>query len=130
MRISEDKTLQVCLEHIAQKHDVASLWLYGSRAKGNYNQASDYDLAVRFAKFESNPMQRQLRLQQLQDQLQRVTKADIQIVDIDLAPVPLSVTIIDEGKLLLDNTPGDTPKYYQQVWSKWEDYQYQRGNDA
>lgn len=73
---------------------------------------SDYELAVRFVKFGSEPMARQLRLQKLREILQEEVLSAVSLVDFDLTPVPLATSIVDEGKLLMENTLEITTKLY------------------
>ena len=45
-----------------QNPDILIVWLYGSRAKGNAQWLSDYDLAVAFKSFIKNdPLEKRLR---------------------------------------------------------------------
>jgi len=55
-----------------------------------------------------------------------VSGGDVSVVDIEHVPPPLAVSIIDEGVLLLDKTPKETAWLYQKIWSKWDDWQYQK----
>jgi predicted nucleotidyltransferase len=49
-----------------QNPDILIVWLYGSRAKGNAHQYSDYDLAVAFKSFIKNdPLEKRLRSEYL-----------------------------------------------------------------
>ncbi len=41
--------------------DLAVLWLYGSRPKGISHQDSDYDFAVAFSSYLTDPLGRRLR---------------------------------------------------------------------
>lgn len=44
----------------AANSQIAALWLYGSRARGTAGDASDYDLAVLFADYQNDPVERRL----------------------------------------------------------------------
>ena len=84
--------------------DIVVLWLYGSRARGDHSEASDYDFAVAFQSFPDDPLERQTRPEQ-----QAITRAaeldmaddQISVVDINLAPIPLAGEILATGKVLV-----------------------------
>lgn len=105
---------------------ITALWLYGSRARGDHHPHSDYDLAVRFTDRESNPLSATEKLNDLTLQWRTQTNLDISLVDINNCPTPLAAVISEEGLLLVDKLPHLTPWLYQQLWSKWEDWQYIR----
>lgn len=84
--------------------DVIILWLYGSRATGTSSASSDYDFAIAFQNFPSDPVERQLRPQQfaLTWTSELGIDADLlSVVDINLAPVPLAGEIIATGQVLV-----------------------------
>jgi uncharacterized protein len=87
-----------------QNPDILIVWLYGSRAKGNAHQYSDYDLAVAFKSFIKNdPLEKRLRPECLAlDWQQALGLHDFQlsIVDINQAPIPLAFEIIQSNNVL------------------------------
>ena len=87
-----------------QNPDILIVWLYGSRAKGNAHQYSDYDLAVAFKSFIKNdPLEKRLRPECLAlDWQQTLGLHDFQlsIIDINQAPIPLAFEIIDANYVL------------------------------
>jgi uncharacterized protein len=87
-----------------QNPDILIVWLYGSRAKGNAHQYSDYDMAVAFKSFIKNdPLEKRLRPECLAlDWQQTLGLHDFQlsIVDINQAPIPLAFEIIQANKVL------------------------------
>lgn len=93
------------ITHRAESNpDIVILWLYGSRARGDYSQASDYDFAVAFQSFPDDPLERQVRPEQLA--MTWTAELDIPddkigVVDINLAPIPLAGEILAEGKVLI-----------------------------
>lgn len=88
--------------------DVVILWLYGSRASGHATAASDYDFAVAFQSFPSDPLERQVRPEQLAATWAAevgVGSEAISVVDINLAPIPLAGEILSKGKVLACKDP-------------------------
>jgi predicted nucleotidyltransferase len=84
--------------------DIAVVWLYGSRAKGNAHASSDYDLTVAFNRFiKDDPIEKRLRPECLAlDWQQALGLHDFQlsIVDINQAPIPLAVEIIQADTVI------------------------------
>ncbi len=84
--------------------DIAILWLYGSRAKGNHQADSDYDFAVAFNDFSGSELERRLRPEELSitwAERMSVDSEQNSIVDINLAPLPLAGEVINSGEVLL-----------------------------
>ena len=96
--------LSTIAELARRNPDIAIVWLYGSRAKGNNHQASDYDLAIAFGSFiKDNPVEKRLRPECLAlDWQQALGLHDFQlsIVDINQAPIPLVFEIIQADNVL------------------------------
>jgi len=99
-----DRTLNGIVSLAKQNPDVIIVWLYGSRAKGNAHQASDYDLAVAFGSFiKDDPVAKRLRPECLAlDWQQALGQHDFQVsvVDINQAPIPLAWEIIQADTVL------------------------------
>ena len=98
------KSIEEQVTELAEENeDIAILWLYGSRAEARHNATSDYDLAIAFKNFHGTEAERLLRPQLLAiDWCKAVNlpESKLSIVDINLAPIPLSVNIIDSGQVL------------------------------
>ena len=96
--------LNAIAELARQNPDVVIVWLYGSRAKGNAHQFSDYDLAVAFSSFiKDNQLEKRLRPECLAlDWQQALGSHDFQlsVVDINQAPIPLAWEIIQADTVL------------------------------
>ncbi len=84
--------------------DIAIVWLYGSRAKGNAHPSSDYDLAVAFNSFiKDDPMEKRLRPECLAIEWQQALGLhdfQLSVVDINQAPIPLAWEIIRADTVL------------------------------
>lgn len=116
------------IEKASKNDDILALWLYGSRAKGNVGSNSDYDLAIFFASYEPNPLDRRLRPELLalnwSEQL-GLDDSKISILDIENAQIPIAMEVISTGKLLVNKDPAKEMFLTQRIMSKWElDYQY------
>jgi len=100
-----DDTVTQLIQLAAQYHEIAAMWLYGSRSKGNHRADSDYDVAVLFSSRIEDPLERRLRPELLAlDWVKSLgLKEDqLSIVDVKIAPIPLAMNIIS-GTLLYCN---------------------------
>lgn len=113
----------------ARQDNIAALWLYGSRARGDHHEHSDYDLAVAFTDWESDPLERRLRPELLAEQWRTeltLPEGKLGVVDIAIAPIPLGLAILADGRLLLDKHPQIRLTQESRILSRWElDYAYQ-----
>lgn len=114
--------------------EIAALWLYGSRARGSHHADSDYDIGVAYTNWIDSPVDRRLRPELLamdwQHQLE-VSDDTLSIVDIAIAPIPLSWTVISKGQLLMDRYPQERMRQESRIMSQWEiDYLDQRKRHA
>ena len=94
---------------LAQENDdIAALWLYGSRAKGNFTADSDYDLAILFNNRILDKLDSRLRPELLaMDWLHTLQsrKLELSIIDINQVMIPLAFNAIS-GKLLYSDDEG------------------------
>lgn len=112
------------IERLQQHQDINAAYLYGSRAKGEARQDSDWDLAVVYRDYEPDLLERALRPQHLEAELERLyPNLDIRVVDIRQVPVPLQWNII-QGIKLYDRGGGTTYRLEHAIISAWEkDYE-------
>ncbi|MCP8900303.1 nucleotidyltransferase domain-containing protein [Gilvimarinus xylanilyticus] len=90
------------MTYMAKKDaSIVALWLYGSRARGDFHPDSDYDLAVGFNDWLEAPLERRLRpelmAQQWRDSL-GISESELSVVDISLVPIPLGLAILTDGQ--------------------------------
>lgn len=88
--------------------EITALWLYGSRAKGNFTEDSDYDLAILFNSRIADKLDSRLRPELLaMDWLSILQDHEIElsIIDVNQVMVPLAFNAIN-GKLLFCNDDG------------------------
>ncbi|MBL1377775.1 type VII toxin-antitoxin system MntA family adenylyltransferase antitoxin [Zobellella iuensis] len=111
------------VELARQRPDIAALWLYGSRARGDHHAASDYDLAVVFTSWLPDALSRRLRPEEVAIDWQHrlaMPEGSISVVDLAIAPIPLGWSVLDQGKLLLDPSPAHRMRAEQRIYSMWE----------
>lgn len=68
----QDPVLETLHDLARNDSEIAVLWLYGSRAKGNSTPENHYDLAVAFAEPFTDPLERRLRPELLAQRWQDV----------------------------------------------------------
>lgn len=108
--------------------DVLVVWLYGSQARGTASEQSDIDLAVAYASYVPDPVQRRIRPELTALQWSHslgLSDGELSVVDIREAPIPLAFSVIDHGRVLLSKDEGRRMFDEQRIMSMWEDYQYQ-----
>lgn len=118
---------------LAKDNDaVELLWLYGSYAKGSAHDNSDIDLAVAFKTWEKDVIERRLRPELLALDWQNtlnLPQAKLSIVDINLAPIPLAMSVLKTGELWLCKNGYRQAQELQRIMSKWDylyHYQHQK----
>jgi len=111
---------------------ILALWIYGSQARGDAGPGSDYDLAVIFATWEPDALERRLRPEVLALEWQQTAKLQeggLSIVDLACCSVPLGWSILSEGKLLVDKKPEIRMTIESRIYSIWElDYLHHQNN--
>ncbi|NWO11519.1 nucleotidyltransferase domain-containing protein [Chromohalobacter salexigens] len=126
----DDTVLNALRDQAEERADLASLWLYGSRARGAHHAQSDYDIAVAFTDWQHDPLERRLRPELMALDWQAtlgLPENALSIVDIAIAPIPLAWTIISDGILLWDRNPSLRMQQESRIMSRWEiDYLHSR----
>lgn len=92
--------IKLLAEH---NHDVAVVWLYGSRAKGSHRPDSDFDLAVAFNNFALDYMTKYLRPNELALNWQQsldLSEQMLSIIDISEAPTYLALNAVETGTVI------------------------------
>ncbi|WP_280549375.1 nucleotidyltransferase domain-containing protein [Halomonas sp. 11-S5] len=129
-----DANLQAIVSLARQQENLAALWLYGSRARGDHHPHSDYDLAVAFTTWTDEPLERRLRPELLALEWQRELALEdgmLSVVDLAIAPIPLGWSILSQGHLLIDRYPQIRMRQESRILSRWEiDYLHPEGIHA
>ena len=124
MSLNEDRIQQQLSELAAAHPEVAVLWLYGSRAKGNATEASDWDLAVAFDPVKLvDLLDNRLRPELLALDWQRalgLTEGQLSVVDINQAHIPLAFAIVDANQVLFCRDQGRRLSEEARIMSQME----------
>jgi len=106
---------------LAEKNaEVEVIWLYGSRARNNANEDSDYDLAVAFRTYIKDPIARRLRPELIALEWNKQLSLPLSIVDINQASLPLAYTVIQDNNLIYSQNNYRRMTEEQKIMSKWE----------
>lgn len=111
-----------------EDENIELLWLYGSYAKGTAHKQSDIDLAVVFKAWEKEVIERRLRPELLALEWQKnlnLKEGKLSVLDMNIAPIPIAMTVLKSGALLLSKNYSRQLQEQQRIMSKWEiDYLY------
>ena len=123
------KQLKAQLIQLATENsNIELLWLYGSHAKETAHEKSDIDLAVAFKTWEKDVIERRLRPELLAIDWQNklnLCAGKLSILDINNAPIPIAMSVLQSGELLLSKNTSRQLQEQQRIMSKWEiDYLY------
>ena len=111
----QNKIIEMVQKLAESNEDIAAVWLYGSRSKGNAQSHSDYDIAIAFKNFELNSLDRYLRPNELAIDWYPVLglpSDKLSIVDINLVPIYLAYNIIESGELVYSQ---DTSRVWREA---------------
>ncbi len=108
--------------------NIELLWLYGSYAQETAHEKSDIDIAVVFKTWEKDVIERRLRPELLAiEWLNKVNlrEGELSILDMNISPIPLAMSVLKQGILLLSKNRSRQFQEQQRIMSKWEiDYLY------
>jgi len=111
------------IELAEQNDDIEVLWLYGSRAKNSYSDASDYDLAVAFKDFNLSVSDRYLRPNLLAMDWASALMLDeskVSIIDINTSPVYLTFNVVEYGTVLFQEPTMRRITEQNRIYSQYE----------
>ncbi len=120
--LSDDPVIITVAEAASHVKALAVLWLFGSRARNDAAPSSDYDFAIALNNFDLTYAQRRLAPELLAMDWSLLTQHTVQVIDINLAPLPLAVNILAEGTPILID---DTLRYCREqnrVDGLWQEY--------
>ena len=130
MTIEQSQHLHQLNALAASHSEVAASWLYGSQAKGNASEHSDWDLGVAFDPVKADSvLDTRIRAELLAMDWQRalgLAEGKLSVVDINLAPIPLAFGIINANKLIFSRDEGRRMQEESRIMSQMElDYSAQ-----
>jgi len=107
-------------------HDLAAIYLFGSRAAGHGGPRSDVDLAVALREGLDGDARWQKRLALLTDACQRLGTDAVDLVVLEDAPAPLGHRVLKRGRLLSDRLPRRRASVAEGILRRYLDEAYLR----
>ena len=98
----DPKTKNIIIEYFRGKPEVATVYLYGSQARGGARLGSDIDLAVLVTDKSKYTGFRIVQVVFSQD-LEKLTKKKVGVQDLTSVVVDFAQRVLAEGKLLISN---------------------------
>jgi len=124
MNIMNFNSIKPRIIELAKQHeDIDVLWLYGSYAKGTAHAHSDIDLAVIFKSWEEDALERRLKSELLALEWQKklqLKEGELSVLDMGIASIPLAMSVLTTGQLLLSKNASRQLQEQQRIMSKWE----------
>ncbi len=118
----------IIIQLAKEDDNIELLWLYGSYAQGTAHEKSDIDIAVVFKTWEKDVIERRLRPELLAiEWLNKINlkEGELSILDMNISPIPLAMSVLKQGILLLNKNRSRQFQEQQRIMSKWEiDYLY------
>jgi len=117
------KEMEDIIAILGQQPSVLFAYLFGSKAKGNANKRSDWDIAVYFEgpkkKGEDWPAFN------LEAVLSRAVKGEVQVMSLnDNLPPLLGFEIVKDGIILIDQDPDFRLDFENRMLRRYHDWQY------
>ncbi|MFN2329438.1 MAG: nucleotidyltransferase domain-containing protein [Chromatocurvus sp.] len=123
----EIKNQQIVLDQLAElaarDGEIAVLWLYGSRATGDAQANSDFDLAVAFSTRDGSAWEQRLRSETLALDWAAalgLPSSQVSVVDINSAPAHLAMSIMGADRALHVSDPLRLAREENRISSVWE----------
>jgi predicted nucleotidyltransferase len=115
------KTLQKVLD---LRDDIAISLLFGSQARGDSHEQSDWDIAILFKNTSDgwDNLGRQEDIRHLLALALAINDDKVDIVDLHRGGLGINATVADEGIILTGQNSLALAIYYQRVWANLEDY--------
>lgn len=128
--IDADLILSSVIELAANDPEIELLWIYGSRAKGTPSLESDYDFAVAFQNPQGRSIDSRLRSEIKADEWAEAVGVNsdlISVLDINLSPLPIAMSVVKNGKVLLVKSGLRLAREENKILSMWElDHEFHR----
>jgi predicted nucleotidyltransferase len=116
--------LEILQKTLSLSDDIVLSFLFGSRARGEHHEQSDWDIAILFKDNTSgwDNLGKQEEVRRLLSQALSIDDDKIDLVDLYRGGLSISATVVDEGIPLTGQNSLALAIYYQRVWAHIEDY--------
>jgi len=116
--------MQALQKSMSLRDDIVLSFLFGSRARGDHHEQSDWDIAILFKDNTSgwDNLGKQEEVRHLLSQALSVDDDKIDLVDLYRGGLSISATVVDEGIPLTGQNSLALAVFYQRIWANLEDY--------
>ena len=106
------------------REDVALSMLFGSHARGDHDEQSDWDIAILFKDNKNawNNLGKQEEIRHLISLALGIIDSKIDLVDLYRGGLGINATVVDEGIPITGGNSLALAKYYQRIWANLEDF--------
>lgn len=111
--------------NLCKKFNVKLMYLFGSQAKGNAVQQSDFDIAVLFKETPSDPLAIRESMN-LSSELSKFFPNKIDVVSLHYTPLLLKYEVVAHGQILYCEEENDRINFEVAVTKEYIDEQYTR----
>jgi len=116
--------LKVLKKTLMLREDIEISLLFGSHARGDHDEQSDWDIAILFKDNNNawNNLGKQEEIRHLISLALRVDDSKIDLVDLYRGGLGINATVVDEGIPVTGGNSLALANYYQRIWANLEDF--------
>ena len=111
------------VQYVERRTEISSAFLFGSAGSENEHRESDVDIAVLFA---MNDQPGGFSLLQMRQELSDLLLRDVDLVNLNTAPVVLRMQVLRKGKKVFDRNPRQTDRFVIRTMSEYDDLKRSR----
>lgn len=111
-------------DYLAKRNDIQVAYLFGSQASGKADNLSDIDIAILFNAGLTVVQRFEQKLKIMGDVGSLLGRDDVEVVDLNSAPVALRFSAIENREILFVNDDNDRVDFESRVMTMYQDYNY------
>ena len=118
------RSMKALQKALSLRDDIALSFLFGSKARGDSHELSDWDIAILF-KDNTNGwdnLGKQEEIRHLLSQTLAINDDNIDLVDLYRGGLSINAAVADDGIPLTGQNSLALANFYQRVWANLEDY--------
>ena len=111
------------VQYVERRTEISSAFLFGSAGSENEHRESDVDIAVLFA---MNVQPGGFSLPQMRQELSDLLLRDVDLVNLNTAPVVLRMQVLRKGQKVFDRNPRQTDRFVIRTMCEYDDLKRSR----
>lgn len=123
--------MQEIEDDLASRREVVFAFLFGSRARNDATEASDWDIAVWLAD-RLDPLEQAALAEDIRNAVAKTIKGPTDAVDVVIlnrANLAIASTVVEEGLVLKGDRSLELARYYVRIWGLVEDFEWRLHNE-